>query len=65
MIGPAVNLASRIEGLCPVLGADLLMSSAFKERLDPAISLESLGHHHLKGIAEPVEVFRPAAEGPQ
>jgi len=60
VIGPAVNLASRIESLCPVLGADLLMSSAFKERLGPAVALESQGRHRLKGIESEVEVFSPA-----
>ena len=61
VIGPAVNLASRIESLCPELGVDLLMSSAFKERLDPEIAFESQGRHHLKGIAQEVEVFSPNA----
>ena len=61
VIGPAVNLASRIEGLCPQLGVDLLMSAAFKERLDRSAALESRGHHRLKGIAEDVEVFSPSA----
>lgn len=62
VIGPAVNLASRIESLCPVLGADLLMSSAFKDRLDPAVPLESQGLHRLKGIEDAVEVFRVPTE---
>ena len=62
VIGPAVNLASRIEGLCPVLGADLLMSAAFKQRLDPAVMLESQGLHRLKGIEDAVEVFRLPAD---
>ncbi|MEM8950075.1 MAG: adenylate/guanylate cyclase domain-containing protein [Pseudomonadota bacterium] len=62
VIGPAVNLASRIEGLCRDLGADILVSAALADRLDDAAALESLGHHRLKGIDEPVEVFTPKAQ---
>ncbi|MEM7043797.1 MAG: adenylate/guanylate cyclase domain-containing protein [Pseudomonadota bacterium] len=62
VIGPAVNLASRIEGLCPKLGVDVLMSAAFKDHLAPDAALESLGHHQLKGIDAPVEVFSPTAQ---
>ena len=61
VIGPAVNLASRIEGLCRDLGADILLSAAFAERLDDGAPLESLGRHRLKGIDKPVEVFAPTA----
>ncbi len=63
VIGPAVNLASRIESLCPELGVDLLMSDAFKDHLDPDIALESQGRHPLKGIAHEVEVFSSCADG--
>ena len=64
VIGPAVNLASRIESLCSELGADLLMSNAFKEHLDPNIMLESRGRHYLKGITHQVEVFAPSKDSP-
>jgi adenylate cyclase len=61
VIGPAVNLASRIEGLCPELGVDLLMSEAFKDHLDPGMALTRLGEHRLKGIKQKVTVFSPSA----
>ena len=61
VIGPAVNLASRIEGLCPTLGVDILLSSTFKDQLDAGIPLSSLGHHRLKGVKHEVEVFSPTA----
>ena len=62
VIGPAVNLASRIEGLCRDLDADILLSAAFANRLDEGAKLESRGYHRLKGIDEPVEVFSPKAQ---
>ncbi|MDH3664927.1 MAG: adenylate/guanylate cyclase domain-containing protein [Alphaproteobacteria bacterium] len=60
VIGPAVNLASRIEGLCPDLGADILLSQAFADRLGGGVPLESLGGHRLKGVEDEVLVFRPS-----
>jgi adenylate cyclase len=57
VIGAAVNLASRIEGLCAAIGVPWLVSSAVAEPLDEA--LEDYGVHALKGIAEPVRVWGP------
>ncbi len=57
VIGAAVNLASRIEGLCSQLGAPWLVSSAVAEPIDAV--LEDYGAHALKGIAEPVRVWGP------
>lgn len=65
VIGPAVNLASRIEGLCPELGANILVSdtlagrSGDSGRNDELVDLHSLGRHRLKGIDREVEVFAP------
>jgi len=59
VIGPAVNLASRIEGLCRDLGADILLSSTMAERLWDDVGLESLGRHRLKGIEHDAEIFGP------
>jgi adenylate cyclase len=62
IIGPAVNLATRLEGLCRTLGHDLLISDRFAYYFI-GWDLRSLGHHHLAGIARPVEVFTlPEAE---
>jgi adenylate cyclase len=58
VIGPAVNEASRLEGLCGQLGQPLLMSAPFARCCGrPSVSL---GLHRLRGMAEPREVFRPA-----
>jgi len=56
VIGPAVNLASRLERLCRELGLDLVVSDAFV-RLSDAPGYHLLGSYRLSGIARPVEVF--------
>ena len=56
-IGPAVNLVSRLEGLCRPLGCTVLVSGAFAaETTQP---LNPLGDHSLRGIAAPCAVFTP------
>ena len=56
VIGPDVNLASRIAQMNKVLGEPLLMSRAFADHLwgDP----ELLGNHALDGFTAPVPIFR-------
>ena len=58
VIGPDVNLASRIAQLNKVLGEPLLMSQAFVDVL-PGRS-EPLGAHAVDGFAEAVPIYRPA-----
>lgn len=54
-IGPAVNLVSRLEGLCRPLGRSVLISGAVAaETVTPLVSL---GEHVLRGIAAPCAVF--------
>jgi adenylate cyclase len=55
VIGPAVNLAARIEGLTKRLSRPLLTSSAFAE-ICPR-PLVSLGFQSVRGLHEPVEIF--------
>jgi adenylate cyclase len=55
VIGPAVNLASRIEGLTKRLLRPILVSSAFA-RICPR-PLISLGFQPVRGLFEPEEVF--------
>lgn len=57
-IGPAVNLASRIEGLTGKLGRPVLVSRELAARLPRA---NSVGLFELKGVTGPTEVFEPAA----
>ena len=55
VIGPAVNRASRLEGLTKVLGVKVCASAEFNDVC--VVPMKSLGKHRLRGIREPVEVF--------
>jgi adenylate cyclase len=54
-IGPAVNLVSRLEGLCRPLGRAVLISGALAA--ETTAPLVPLGDHPLRGIAAPCAVF--------
>jgi adenylate cyclase len=54
-IGPAVNLVSRLEGLCRPLQQTILVSGALAAETDAP--LIALGTHELRGIAAPCAVF--------
>jgi class 3 adenylate cyclase len=54
-IGPAVNLVSRLEGLCRPLERTVLISGAVAAETEAP--LVSLGTHALRGIAAPCAVF--------
>lgn len=60
VVGPAVNLVTRIEALNRDLEVPLVFSAAYAEHWGGAC--RSLGFHRLKGIAEPQEVFTLAEE---
>jgi adenylate cyclase len=54
-IGPAVNLVSRLEGLCRPLGRAVLISGAVAA--EASATLIPLGTHALRGIASPCAVY--------
>src|SRR5271168_4864311 len=54
-IGPAVNLVSRLEGLCRGLGKVVLVSGPFAA--ETGMPLIPLGTHALRGIASPCAVL--------
>jgi adenylate cyclase len=54
-IGPAVNLVSRLEGLCRPLGRSVLVTGAVAA--ETTTPLVPLGEHALRGIAAPCAVF--------
>jgi class 3 adenylate cyclase len=54
-IGPAVNLVSRLEGLCRPLGRTVLVSGAVAA--ETTAKLIPLGTHALRGIASPCAVY--------
>ena len=58
IVGPAVNLASRLEGLCRPLGRDILVSGALRDAaINDRDRLEALGQHNLRGVGRPQGVF--------
>lgn len=54
VMGPAVNLASRLEGLTRTLGVDAVFSEAVAAC---SCGLRPAGTHRVKGVAEPVAVW--------
>jgi adenylate cyclase len=54
-IGPAVNLAARIEKVAAKLGETVVTSAAFAQTCPEGLRL--LGAHTLAGIAAPQDVF--------
>jgi adenylate cyclase len=63
VIGPAVNLVSRIEALCKALGQPVLASAAVARHLGD--DLVPLGRHAIRGLGTSVDLFglpgQPAA----
>jgi len=57
VIGPAVNEVSRIETLCEPLGRKVLVSAEFAAALGDSPRLQPLGHHSLRGVREPREIY--------
>lgn len=55
VIGPSVNLVSRLQGLCREYERSVLFSSAFAEA--SRIPAVSIGTHSLRGLAAQQEVF--------
>ncbi len=56
VIGPDVNLTSRIEGLCGPTSQPLLMSERFAGLL-ALPGATSIGWHAIKGFVEPIQLF--------
>jgi adenylate cyclase len=54
-IGPAVNLVSRLEGLCRPLGHRVLLTGTVAA--ETTTTLVSLGQHLLRGITVPCAIF--------
>ncbi|MGV1837124.1 adenylate/guanylate cyclase domain-containing protein [Rhizobium rhizogenes] len=57
VIGPAVNIASRLETLTKEVKRPVLLSKAFVDMAGCAAEMESLGAFPLKGLGERVDVF--------
>ena len=57
VIGPAVNLASRLEAFTKQLGRSVVMSRAFADQVRGEFNIESVGKHSVRGFNDPVELF--------
>jgi adenylate cyclase len=58
VVGAAANEAARIESLCKTLEVPLLISEPVARHVP---GCHSLGHHRLRGVGEPIELFTRAA----
>jgi adenylate cyclase len=58
VIGPAVNLVSRIEAVAKTLDLPIVVSAEFARAYGGP--LRSLGSRQLRGLAAPHELFAPA-----
>jgi adenylate cyclase len=61
VIGPAVNIAARLQDLCAPLRRRVLVSDVFAALVEKSVLID-LGEHSLKGIARPQHVFALADE---
>ena len=61
VIGPAVNLVSRVEAVAKALDRPIVVTDDFARAYDGP--LISLGRHQLRGLAMPRELYVPAAGG--
>ncbi|SHN87645.1 adenylate/guanylate cyclase domain-containing protein [Bradyrhizobium erythrophlei] len=57
VIGPAVNMASRLEALTKQVGKKVILSQAFADLVKSDFELERLGEFPVRGFNEPVELF--------
>src|SRR5215475_9824314 len=57
VIGDAVNLASRLEGLTRVYGVDILVGASAAELVRDEVYLRSVARVQVKGKIEPTDVF--------
>ncbi|NLS17516.1 adenylate/guanylate cyclase domain-containing protein [Rhizobium sp. P40RR-XXII] len=56
LIGPDVNIVSRIQGICSERGEALLTSARFRQKAEIPDAI-SIGQQQLKGFAEAMELF--------
>jgi adenylate cyclase len=57
VIGPAVNMASRLETLTKQLERKVLLSRAFADSVEGDFDLERVGEYPVRGFSDPIELF--------
>jgi adenylate cyclase len=57
VIGPAVNMASRLETLTKQLGKTVLLSRTFADFVASDFDLERVGEYPVRGFNDPIELF--------
>jgi adenylate cyclase len=57
VIGPAVNMASRLEALTKQLGKTVLLSRTFADFVEDDFDLERVGEYPVRGFSDPIELF--------
>src|SRR5262245_26971905 len=57
VIGPAVNMASRLEALTKQLGRTVLLSRAFADFVESDFDLERVGRYPVRSFSDPIELF--------
>jgi adenylate cyclase len=57
VIGPAVNMASRLEALTKQLNRTVLLSRAFADAVGGEFDLERVGEFPVRGFNDPIELF--------
>jgi adenylate cyclase len=58
-IGDNVNLASRLEGLCPQYGVSIVVSGEVREACGEAFAFQPLDTIRVKGKTQPVTIHLP------
>ncbi|MBF0469746.1 MAG: adenylate/guanylate cyclase domain-containing protein [Gammaproteobacteria bacterium] len=58
IIGDAVNLASRVEGMCKRYGARIIITEETRERLQRSYPLRELDRIQVKGKQQPVTIYQ-------
>jgi len=61
VIGPAVNLTSRVEAVAKAINVPIIVTDSFATAFEGP--LISLGQHRLRGLSAPHELFAPLVPG--
>jgi adenylate cyclase len=58
VIGPAVNIASRVQDLTKRFGCDILISKEFYEEVTSECLVEDIGRTEVRGMSREIEIFK-------